>query len=314
MRTKLALVLTMLLVAAACSSPPDTVATINGVEIARERLESLHPDGYELVADETASSILLLLIHEAFYRSAEQELGLSVPESDREAAFAGRTQAARGIGDIDEVLANRGVTADRVQLEADLDALQAVVGPHLVRQEADGFDLGAAYEDYVKTQGRVCVRQILLGDTENLEDIIDRANGGESFADLAREFSIDNLAQRPEGESGAGGDMGCSFPDSFGLGLSDAAIDETVAVGEAFGPVISDRGLHVMVVYERELPELEAVRSEVVESAVDSQGVEVFRLWAVGVLESADVTIHESYGDWGAAEGTNGIPTVLPPG
>jgi parvulin-like peptidyl-prolyl isomerase len=312
MRVKLITAMVLLLFSAACSSLPGTVATVNGTEIERERFEALHPEDYELVPDETASSLLLVTIHELFYRAAEEDLGLSISAEDRESAFTNRTQPARGIGDVDEVLANRGVTAERVRLEADLDALQSVVGPHLVRAEADGFDIDAAYESYLKAEGYVCVQQMLLGDTANLEDIVDRVNGGESFGALAREFSLDNLAQRPDGESGAGGDMGCSFPNSFGLGLADAAIDESIPVGEAFGPIISDRGLHVMVVYERELPALSNVRGEVVEAAVDTQAIDVFRTWAVSVLESADVTIHEAYGSWGPAEGTNGVPTVIP--
>ena len=300
------------LVGVACSSAPDIIATIDGIDIERDRFEALHPEGYELVPDQTASTLLLIMIHDAFYQAAE-DMGVSISDADLDAAFADRTQPAVAVGTLDEVLANRGVTSERVRLESDLDALRSVLGPQLVRDEAEGFDLDAAYEDYLKVEARVCVRHILLGDTTNLEDIVNRANGGEAFDALAREFSIDNLAQRPEGESGAGGDLGCSFPNSFGLGLADAALDVSVPVGEAFGPVISDRGLHVMVVYEREIPELSDVRADVVEGAVGSQAEDVFRTWAIGVLEAAEVDIHEDYGSWAPAEGTNGVPTVRPP-
>ncbi len=300
------------LVATACGGAPATLATIDGIDIERSRFEALHPDEYELVADEVASSLLLLMIHDVFIAAAEQDLGVSVDPESAAAAFDARTRVARSLGDLDAVLAKRGVTPARVQLEADLDALRDAVGPLLVRQEAPGFDLDAAYRNYLLNEAYVCVRQIRLAGTENVELIIDRANAGESFGDLARQYSTDPLAQREEGMSGAGGDMGCSFPNSFGAGLAQAALDTDVPVGEAFGPVIGPTGLHIMVVYEREIPELGAVRRDVVESAVATQGEQVFNEWAIDVLKNAEVTIDAAYGGWGPLPGTNGIPTVIP--
>lgn len=315
MRRRLALGLALLVTAAACSTPPpETVATVDGIDISYERFEAMHPDGRELVPDEQASTLLLLLIHDVFFAAAEAELGVSPGQDAIDAAMTDRTRSAQALGDIDEVLANRGVTVERVQLEADLDALRAAVAPVLVRQEAEGFDLQRAYEEYLKDEARVCVNQILLFETTEMEAIIDRLNGGASFDEVAREVSQDNLAQRPAGESGAGGDMGCSFPNSFNLAIAEASLDLEIPVGEVFGPVISDQGLHILQIYERELPELADVRSDVIESAVEDQGEAVFNVWAIDVLQRADVTIADGFGTWGPRDGTNGIPTVIPDG
>ncbi|MDH3500663.1 MAG: peptidylprolyl isomerase [Acidimicrobiia bacterium] len=311
---RLALLAGLALPALACGSPPATVATIDGIEIERARFESLHPDGYELVPDETASSLLLLLIHDLFIANAQAELGITLDEAATSVAFAARTRSAEAIGPLDEVLANRGVTPARVQLEANLDVLRELVGPELVRREAPGFDIDTAFDQYLLDEAYVCVQQIELLDTGDLELIIDRANSGDSFADLAREFSTDSLAHRPDGESGAGGDMGCSYPNSFGLGLADAALDTRIPVGEAFGPVVSAAALHVMVVYDRVIPELDDVRADVLRAAEASQGPDLFSIWAVDLLHRAEVTIDDGYGSWGPREGTDGIPTVIPVG
>ncbi len=305
--------LAAVVVGVACSSPPDTVATIDGIHIERHRLEALHPAEYELVPDETASSLLLLMIHDVFIAAAEADLGITVPRELADSAFAARTQSAGNIGELDAVLANRGETVRRVRLEADLDALRELVGPALVRREVDGFDIDAAYESYLLEEAHVCVRQIQLDSTADIGMIIERANGGESFSALAREFSTDRLAQRPEGESGAGGDMGCSYPNAFGLGLAQAALDTAIPVGEAFGPVIGSRGLHVMVVYEREIANLADVRQAVIAAAEGVQGPDLFIQWGLEILRQADVSIHENYGTWEPAPGTNGVPTVVPP-
>lgn len=311
-RRALRLLAVLALVASACSSAPSTVATIDGIEIERARFESLHPEGYEPVPDETASSLLLIMIHDVFLATAEEDLGVVVDPEAAAVAFENRTRVARSIGDVDTLLANRGVTQARVQLEADLDALRDALGPVLVRREAPGFDIEAAYRDYLLNEARVCVRQIRLDDTADVALIIERANAGEVFADLAREYSTDPLAQREEGLSGAGGDMGCSFPNSFGIGLAQASLNTEVPVGEAFGPVLGATGVHIMVVYEREIPDLSEVRAEVVESAIEAQSSEVFNQWAIDVLKNAEVTIDAAYGEWGPLPETNGIPTVIP--
>jgi len=302
------------LVGAACASENNTIASIDGIEMARDRFEMMHPNVDDLVAEERASTLLLMMIHDLFIANAASQLGIELDEEAAADAFAARTPAASVVGSLEAVLANRGVTPDRVQLEADLDALSGPVGRELVRREAPGFDLEAAYESFLLDQAYVCVRQILLAQTADIDVIVERLDAGEAFDTLAREFSRDPLAQRPEGESGGGGDMGCSYPNAFGLGISEASLDLDIAVGEPFGPVFSDTGFHLMMVYEREIPDLDAVRAEVVAAAEETQGPTLFTAWAVELLKQAEVTIDAAWGSWGPRDGTNGIPTVIPTG
>jgi hypothetical protein len=300
------------LAAASCGGSAAPIATINGIEIERERFDDLHSDVEALVPEERASSLLLLMIHEAFLSSAEAEFGVVPDPVEVEAAFTARTDSALTLGPLEAVLANRGITTDRVQLEAELDVLRDTLGPELVRREYPGFDLDAAYQAYLIAEAEVCLRQITLSRPDDFDVIQDRLASGESFEDVARDLSADPLASRPVGESGSGGDMGCAAPSSFGPGLDQATLE--APLNEPYGPVVSGIGVHLAVVYDRTAPELESVRDDVMELATTSQGPQLFNRWAVGVLDTAEVTIIEEFGTWGPREGTDGIPTVIPPG
>jgi len=79
------------------------------------------------------------------------------------------------------------------------------------------------------------------------QKILDRANGGEDFAKLAREAS-DDAATRADG-----GDLGY-----FGKDMLPKAIEELVfsmKVGEVRGPIRADRGFHVIKLVDRKLKE-----------------------------------------------------------
>ena len=309
MRRRVLIAVALALVAVSCADP-GPVATINGIEIDGARLESLRPEGAQPVAEQVAGDLLLLLLHDGFADAALDEFGVAVTTEQAEAAFEARTRSAAALGPLDDVLANRGVTRERVRLEAGLDALRELVAAELIRAEAAGFDVDAAYREYVIRAGEVCVQAIALAAAANYEAAESRLLAGEPFAAVAEELSLDPLVG--PGEARAGGDLGCSVPFALPVELHSVSLD--APIGEPIGPVAIAGGPHLVLVYRRDIPELESVRGEVREAAVAEQGEAVFRAWAFDVLVRADVTIDPDYGSWGPRPGTGDVPTVIPAG
>jgi parvulin-like peptidyl-prolyl isomerase len=118
-------------------------------------------------------------------------------------------------------------------------------------------EVKAYYERHMKTGGNVQVRasHIFVAIPEgadaatvkekqvHAQKLLERAQGGEDFAKLAKQFS-DDAATRD-----AGGDLG-----TFGKDMLPKAIEELVFsmnVGEIRGPVRADRGFHVIKLVER---------------------------------------------------------------
>lgn len=307
---RIALVGAVVLISTACTTSANPVATVDNTPIEEETFASLHVDTSDLDADELAGSTLLLVLHHAFTLRAREELGVEPDRAVVDERFSERTVNFEARGDVDEQLALRNLTQERLRIESELDALQEAVAAHLVRSEAAGFDLAGAYEAYLLDNAEVCVQQIQIGDVSLIDGVLERLEGGEPFADVARDVSIDSFVDREPGLSGAGGDFGCSTPGSLAEGLGLAAI--TAPLGEPVAPVVSAIGVHVLWVYDRTVAPLEDVRSAVLDHAVPLQGQNMFRLWAVDVLQTIEVEVDEAYGRWAMLPETDPVPTVVP--
>jgi peptidyl-prolyl cis-trans isomerase SurA len=113
------------------------------------------------------------------------------------------------------------------------------------------------YDRHMKTGGNIQVRASHIfvaipdgADTATVKEkqahaqkLLERAQGGEDFAKLAKQFS-DDAATRAEG-----GDLG-----TFGKDMLPKAIEELVfsmKVGDVRGPVRADRGFHIIKLVER---------------------------------------------------------------
>jgi parvulin-like peptidyl-prolyl isomerase len=86
-----------------------------------------------------------------------------------------------------------------------------------------------------------CARHILVEDEALAARLVDELEDGADFAALAAEHGTDGTASR-------GGDLGC-----FGRGTMVAPFEEAVVaapVGTAVGPVETQFGYHVVLVYE----------------------------------------------------------------
>ncbi|MFA5594931.1 MAG: peptidylprolyl isomerase [Trueperaceae bacterium] len=86
-----------------------------------------------------------------------------------------------------------------------------------------------------------CARHILVAEEELAQQLLDRLEAGEEFADLAAEYGTDGTRTR-------GGDLGC-----FGRGAMVADFEQAVLdaeVGTPSGPVATQFGFHVVLVYD----------------------------------------------------------------
>lgn len=297
------------LVAASCSSGSSTIASVDSTDIPTTAFETMHPAPDDLTDDERVGSVLVLILVEAFGVWAESELGITAPPADIEAAYTERIEAFEGRGDLSATLESLNQTDERIRLEAQLDVLRDTISEHLVRSESATFDLVAAEEAYLLANAEVCIRQMQFDDVADVDVALKRLSDGESFDAIARDISIDPFVARDEGV-GAGGDLGCSAPSALPAGLDVASL--TSVVDEPTGPVASSIGVHVVEVYDRTEPDLEAEHGAVIDLAVEAQGPGLFRLWAVDVLRSIDVRVDESVGRWGILPETDPVPTVVP--
>lgn len=98
-----------------------------------------------------------------------------------------------------------------------------------------------ADRDSFRQNESFCARHILVAEEELAQQLLDRLGAGEEFADLAAEYGTDGTSTR-------GGDLGC-----FGRGAMVADFEQAVLdaeVGTPSGPVATQFGFHVVLVYD----------------------------------------------------------------
>ncbi|TDQ35391.1 peptidylprolyl isomerase [Aureibacillus halotolerans] len=115
-------------------------------------------------------------------------------------------------------------------------------------------------QHYDRLQTQVKASHILVEDEATAKEVVEKLNAGESFEDLAAEYSKDSSAQN-------GGDVGYFGPGQMVQPFEDAAY--SLEVGAVSDPVQSDFGFHIIKVTdkkpsEEEVEPLEDMRDEIV--------------------------------------------------
>ncbi|MDK1010581.1 MAG: peptidylprolyl isomerase [Actinomycetota bacterium] len=289
MRRILGMVAAISIVAAACSTGDEVVASVNGVDLNRSRVEILIPESAgETVPSEFSRFLTVVIQWEAVAQAAESDFGIEPTEQEIDVR-------------LEEFVAG---LADDTTLEAYLASVNASVAGirEFARQLViqDGIEsrlAGAAdpiSDDMITDElvnarldwTVVCASHILVETVEDAEAVIVRLDGGEAFATVAGEVSLD------PGSASDGGDLGCNSPsgfvDSFAAATMVAEIDVPTA------PVESDFGFHIILVSQREEATQELVREaleiDALAAAVDD--------WFVAVIASAEVSVDEAIGVW----------------
>jgi parvulin-like peptidyl-prolyl isomerase len=203
----------------------------------RAQLEAFKPSYLEQRATEVA------LLQEADRRGitiSDEEVDAMVEE------VRGTLAEGEEFGD---VLAQAGFR-DEEQLRAlvrETEAIQRVVDVVETEIEVTDAEVEEFYQanpELFEQPEEVCARHILMESVEEAEQTLADLEAGGDFGALADERSIDTGTQ--------GGDLGC-----FGRGRMVPPFEEAAfaaEVGEPVGPVESQFGQHVILVYDRSEP------------------------------------------------------------
>lgn len=182
----------------------------------------------------------------------------------------------RNEGELRQYLADQ----ERIRLVTEKLKEQIVIPP------GDVMTMHHDLADQLTVPEKVCMRQIGVEDEQTALRLLNQLKAGADFAALAKEHSID----RKTGPNG--GDMGCFEREEGTAARSDfESAAYSANTGEVTGPVKSDLGYHLLLVYERvaaHSPTLNEVYSEleneirheklpdVLADIIDNSGLETF--------------------------------------
>lgn len=132
--------------------------------------------------------------------------------------------------------------------------------------------------DVEPEEEQVWARHILVETEEEAEDVLERLAGGEDFAELARELSLD------PGSGEQGGDLGW-----FSRGVMTPLFEEAafvLEIGENSEPIVTDFGAHIIQVLGHEVRPIDASQYQ----QLQEQALEE---WLLQARVDADISISD---------------------
>ncbi len=285
-----------LFLSACGSGAGEVAATVNGTDFTVGDVNALRfDDSATLSKDEFAQYLGFLIQWDIVVAAAEDDFEISFTEDEIDEAGQQiyETNAEPGIT-FEEFLEANDVSQDFVDKVAHLQLVEAALGEALIDgiEPPSAEDIEAQREAAYDNLTEVCVSHILVETEAESNDVFDRLDAGESFADLAIELSTD------QGSGAEGGDLGCSAPSRYVPEFMDATLDAEIDV--PYGPVESQFGFHTVLVTERSFPTDEELPTdeEIIEGTRNANLPSVLSNWIGDHLDSADVTVNEKYGSW----------------
>jgi peptidyl-prolyl cis-trans isomerase C len=214
------------------------IAAQQGMDLTEDmfdQLISLRPTYLDQLATE------LVLLSEADTR------GLTFSDEEVDAQLQTIIDGFESREEYEQLLAEAGFTnEDQLRrLIRENETIRLIVTDIEANLEISEEDVQAYYDANqanFQQPEQACTRHILLETEEDANDVVSELDGGADFAALAEE--------RSTGPSGPrGGDLGCLTPGQTVPAFNDAAF--SAEVDEVVGPVETQFGFHVILVYER---------------------------------------------------------------
>jgi len=304
------LVLFALLVSACGGGAGESAATVDGTEYTvGEVNELVFDDGATVSKEQFAQFLGFLVQWDIVTRAAEADYGVSFTEEEiADAAQDIYTENAQEGTTFEDFLEANAVSEEFLNKVAHLQLVETGVRVAL-SEGLDPFtqeDIDTQMEAAVDALTEVCASHILVETEDEANDVLDRLDAGEEFADLAMELSLDT------GSGAEGGDLGCRIPVGQGGYVPEfatATLEDEIGVPSA--PVETQFGFHIILVYDRTLPADEDLPSE--EELIETMKIpatnQALTAWIGSALTSAEVTVNEKFGTW-QTEPTAG---VVPP-
>jgi parvulin-like peptidyl-prolyl isomerase len=287
-------------------------ATVNGTDISRSLVERIvdaqlsgegAPTGDERDAatGEIQRNVLSTLISIEIVRGIAEDEGIELTEEDLDEAYEDQValyeeQAPMSGQDPDfsTFLDTIGLSEEeyRELIVADVarrDALAEEYG-----EPVDDETVQAAYDEQAEPQ--IDARHVLVETEEEADEVVDRIEGGEDFADVAADVSLDGSAED-------GGNLGAAPASQYVPEFAEAISEGEV--GELLGPVETDFGFHVIEVLGVEDPPPfeeveEQLRAQLEQQA--QQDPELIALYEEAFTE-ADVSVAAGLGEWDPEQG-----------
>lgn len=242
----------------------------------------------------TAAEVLGTLIEIEVLTNLVADKGAEITQDERD---AGREELMAQLeqNQITETAPFERLVEAEIERKLLYEKVQELAGPG----EDYEAQLRQAYEENLDALEELCVQLIATADQESAQAAYDRVAGGEDFAAVAAEVSIDTTS------AASGGDIGCVARGNLSSVFGDVAL--SAQPDDLLAPADGQGSWLFVQVNSTNTPSFEDSRATLAEALPDDSAAQAQVLLAEA-FNAADVTVDPRYGTWDPSRGA-----VVPP-
>lgn len=269
-----AIVLIFGALAGACSNSGDeeVVAMVNDEKITKGEF-------YDYLVEQNGEEVLEALILEKMLEMEVKANNIEITEKEIDAEYAKMAEAYGGVEGLKNTLQMYGYTEDSIRKNLRLNlSIEKLMEPLITVSDEEIASYFAENKEDFDVSEQVKASHILVATIEEADEVLSKLNSGESFEDLAKEFSLDTS------NAGNGGDLGY-----FGKGVMVQPFEDVafrLAVGEVSEPVETTFGYHIIKIFDKKAAEkatLEGAKETITEVLKETKMTEAYQTWYSGV-------------------------------
>ncbi|WP_068783156.1 peptidylprolyl isomerase [Paenibacillus phocaensis] len=261
------------------STKAEAVATVNGVEITKDRL-------YDELAANGGEQALTNLINQELVNQEAAKKNITITDADIDAEIESYKTQFGSEEALSQALVQYGMTMDDLRKQVVMELkLTKLLEPQIKVTDEQIKQTFESYKDSFNTPEQVRTSVILVATEQEAKDIVKQLDEGADFAELAKSKSLDPATKEQGGDT-----------DFFARGEKEEAVETAafkLAKGEVSEPVKTSEGYQVIKVTDKKeahTATLEEKKDEIRKGLVSQQVSSLSGTWLEDVRSKAKIT------------------------
>jgi foldase protein PrsA len=271
-------VLAVTVFVAGCSGSEEVVASVNGQSITKDEL-------YDALVKQGGQQALDVLIMKRIIEMEAKKQDVQVSAEDIDGEIEQMAQQYGGMEAFNQIMSMYGYSIedmkDNIGMNLQIEALlrpRISISEEEMQEYFEGNKESFAVEEQVKTS------HILTETEETAAEVKEKLDAGEDFAELAKEYSIDNS------NKDFGGDLGYVKRGQMVSEFEEAVF--SMEAGSISGPVKTQFGYHIIKVDEKKEAkeaDYENSKEKIEEILFDGKVQDEFNTWYQEKLDEYEI-------------------------
>lgn len=273
-----AILIAVAILTVACSNNSEVVASVNGEPISKDEL-------YDVLVKQNGSQALDTIIMKKVVSMEAHKENVQVSEGDVDKEIEEMAEQYGGIEAFSQVMNMYGYDVEGIKEDLKMNLIiEGLMKPRIDISQDEMEEYFELNKENFVTEEQVRASHILTETKDAAVEVKEKLDDGGDFADLAKEYSIDN------GTKDFGGDLGIVRRGEMVTEFEDAVFSlETGIISE---PVKTEFGYHIIQVEEKkEAQEADFERSkEEIEKILLNNRIQTeFNLWYQERLDEYEI-------------------------